>query len=364
MYKQDYFGHCIGFSTGFELFGRSRGPTGGGGEWPVVSGTLRPWVFPPPSSGEPLCVNATLVPREQGSHLDAASHPGDLMVPSLGLGLRLVPTSLDAAILDAAFGYEGSAAGCIPSVRTQSLDQRRCINKLNRSLAKVSDVQRKEILGCVRDGARGRLSDMTIEECFRADRKGKVAKARAQTEKADARSCPEPRPDAGASDALTVNETAVEVEIGLLHDLFGSDADAAIADEETDLSRSRCQRLVLKSVRKCAAKGFKLFNRCKKKRVRYRIVDAGTLATCMDADAGKLNEICVAIGKPLSQRCLDAGIDLSEAFPGCAVDDGPLTAICMGERVRCRRCAALNEADALTRDCDLYDDWLVNASCP
>ena len=54
----------------------------------------------------------------------------------------------------------------------------------------------------------------------------------------------------------------------------------------------------------------------------------------------------------------------STAFPGCGTSDPADLAACLDERVECRVCLTLNEADELNRDCDLFDDGAANASCP
>ncbi len=56
-------------------------------------------------------------------------------------------------------------------------------------------------------------------------------------------------------------------------------------------------------------------------------------------------------------------MDLSDAFPGCATDAAAALATCVDETVECRVCLALNRADDLARDCDLFDDGMLNASC-
>ncbi len=56
-------------------------------------------------------------------------------------------------------------------------------------------------------------------------------------------------------------------------------------------------------------------------------------------------------------------MDLSTAFPGCATENAAELAICLDEVVECRVCLAVNQADDLSVDCELFDDGLVNASC-
>jgi len=61
--------------------------------------------------------------------------------------------------------------------------------------------------------------------------------------------------------------------------------------------------------------------------------------------------------------CVDLGVDLSEAFPACGTDDPGELAACLDQNVSCHVRTALNQGDALTVDCDLFDDDELNASC-
>ncbi len=54
-----------------------------------------------------------------------------------------------------------------------------------------------------------------------------------------------------------------------------------------------------------------------------------------------------------------------DKFAGCgapATDEDLRT--CLDTFTKCRACLAVNEADALTIDCDLADDGNANSSCP
>ena len=50
-------------------------------------------------------------------------------------------------------------------------------------------------------------------------------------------------------------------------------------------------------------------------------------------------------------------------FPGCAIDDLEQTHACLDAAIECRVCLALNRADDLARDCDVFDDGAANESC-
>jgi hypothetical protein len=57
-------------------------------------------------------------------------------------------------------------------------------------------------------------------------------------------------------------------------------------------------------------------------------------------------------------------VRLAEALPGCAQNDAEAAHACLDRAVECRACLAVNQADGLARDCDLFDDGQDNTSCP
>ena len=113
-------------------------------------------------------------------------------------------------------------------------DQQSCINELNKGFAKVAKKQAKEVCTCIKEGAQGKLSGQTIEECTTADNKGKVADAKQKTISKAADKCSGPAPPFGATDATTVNAAAMAKEILLIHDLFGTDLDQNIILKASD----------------------------------------------------------------------------------------------------------------------------------
>ncbi len=77
---------------------------------------------------------------------------------------------------------------------------------------------------------------------------------------------------------------------------------------------------------------------------------------------GKIQKTCVTkLADAIGKRC--TGIDLVRAFPGCQTSDPGELQVCLDRMVECQVCRALNEADNLDRNCDLFDDSLANGSC-
>jgi hypothetical protein len=257
----------------------------------------------------------------------------------------------------------------------QNQDQQICIIELNKRGSRVAKMQGKEILSCIKDGAKGRLTEPNapIEKCLTADRKGRVDKAKQQTIHREELKCAT-MPDYFATDALTQNEAMVDKELSLIHEIFGSDLDAAIMPlEGSTKDLSKCQMAVAKSVSKCQEAHLKEFNSCKRDGLEAEEGPPGTdlpfddpsdLELCMGYDPlGKILKACESkLSKVVTKKC--NGVDTAAAFPGCSTLDLSELAACLAERVNCQLCLALNAADALRRDCDEFDDAEVNESCP
>jgi streptogramin lyase len=248
-----------------------------------------------------------------------------------------------------------------------SKEGQKCIRALNKSLAKVAKAQRRDNLACIKRGSRGELPG-TIEECLVGDLRGKVAKAMARTVSAEAKSCTGNPFSFGASDSATVNDAAMRREIDLIHDIFGSDLDIAILPETTDKKGAICQQAVAKAVNKCEDTNLKAFNKCKKTALKDNSTDvARHLQNCMGQDPKhKIAKLCnpgaSELQSALGWRC--TGVDRSVAFPRWGTDDEGELARYLEESVNCRVCQALNQADVLNRNCDEFDDGLINGSCP
>jgi cysteine-rich repeat protein len=263
----------------------------------------------------------------------------------------------------------------------QDEDQQKCINELNKNFAKVAKAQGKVIDKCLKDGAKDKLENQTIEECSTADNDGKVANAKQKTITKASGKCSVP-PDFGPTDPNTVNRVAIDKELGLIHDIFGSDLDTAILPQSGLTSdQSKCQLAVAKAAKKCQDAKLKVFNKCKKDGLKSKTVPpgvvlpvdtAGDLEQCMGFDPkGKTEKACDPttgkIRSTIDKKC--GGVDFPGTFPelltipGCGTNDHEAVAACVDQIVECQVCLALNQVDGLSRDCDLFDDGTPNASC-
>ena len=245
-------------------------------------------------------------------------------------------------------------------------DQQKCIVGLNKNMAKVAKAQGKDICACIKDGSKGKLGGQSIEDCTTADAKGKVAKAQAKTISKAGSDC-STTPDFGPSDPDSVNQAAISKELDLIHDIFGSDLDAAIEDFATNKDGAKCQIDAAKAAKKCQDAKLAEFNSCKKAGLKDATVhDALTLADCMGQDPkGKIAKACqTKLKAKLDSKCAET-LDL---FPGCNEPSAPSNtqelADCLDRLVECRVCLGLNAADNLGRNCDQFDDGAFNGSCP
>lgn len=235
--------------------------------------------------------------------------------------------------------------------------------ELNKGFAKVARAQGRENARCVKAAGRGRVA--SAEACLTADARGKVAKAQSRNEKGQTKRCTDVTPPFGATDAATGNPVAVSMELDLIHQLFGSDLDAAI---HANLNRAdaNCQAAVAKLASRCRAAKLKQFNECKKLGLQGEnlvgdptppFADPNHLETCMRAIQ------LVAIGiytdcfsKPyrkISKKC--ATTEIAAAFPGeCSGVTDPLDLpFCLDNLIGCNLRRALSQVDGLP-DSNLY----------
>ena len=250
---------------------------------------------------------------------------------------------------------------------TQTKDQQKCINALNKSLAKVSDAHAKAFSKCVKGYAK---TGSSAEACLMAANSS-VDKAEQKTFKQETRRCTDSAPDFGATDAVTVNGAAMQLEIDVIREVFGADLDAALVTSAVDKDTAKCQGAVVKSVNKCQKSKLKVFNRCKKTGLKKAVIRKSVdLEGCWGDDPRDVvARACDPVNGKLATRvlpksCVSRGVDLSSAFPGCSTDDSEDLAMCVDEIVECRVCVALNQADDLALDCELLDDGVENSSCP
>ena len=78
---------------------------------------------------------------------------------------------------------------------------------------------------------------------------------------------------------------------------------------------------------------------------------------------GKIAKECDSkLQDKIQKKCFDKSVDLSVAFPGFDPNSGTLKDF-VEVMVECEVCLYWNNIDGLDRNCDLFDDGVVNGSC-
>ena len=246
---------------------------------------------------------------------------------------------LFAGSLGLLFAYAGDAAAL-------SKDDAKCVNAMNKNLAKVASTMGKDVSACIKNFGKQKLTG-TAEDCLSADVKGKVAKAAGKTGSDFTKKCAS-LPAFGVTDPNTVNQVAIEKELFLVRDIFGSDLDLNLSTEKDP---SKCQQAVIKSVLKCQDARMKSYNSCKKNALKAaHVTDPSELAACIGDDGkGKISKACGKISGDVTKKC--SGQDLETLFPGCLVPTTGELTTCLEDAADCRSCAAIKLADGLDATC-------------
>jgi len=283
-------------------------------------------------------------------------------------------------------GAEGCTGGetcnstcdaCQGSGEPLSKGDQKCVNEINKNVEKVAKALNGDINKCIKEGSQGKLSG-TIEECITSDPKGKVSKATGKLTSKVGQKClvPPAFPAVDPSQTSAMNARALLKDTTLVHKIFGSNLDdpnTAILSFETDKENAKCQQAVYKQAAKCQSAKLKSFNACKKDGLKGKVGSPFTSSqelqnTCMGTGSGSIPDGKGKIAKDcgtklsgtISKKCLQ--VDL---FAGCAgVSNGAELAACIDQLVECEVCKLLNDIDGLSRDCDQFDDGLINGSCP
>ena len=161
----------------------------------------------------------------------------------------------------------------------------------------------------------------------------------------------------------------VQKDLDLIHALFGSDLDSGvIVSRSDDKLGSKCQRGIIKEAGKCQSAKLRSYNECKKGGMKDRdepITSPAEFETlCMTPTIldvkGRIDKACTkGLPKRLTSSCSLPNVD--DLIPGCAPG---VSAACIDQKIECVVCLALNALDGLFRDCDEFDDGVVNGSCP
>lgn len=238
--------------------------------------------------------------------------------------------------------------------------QTACILAWNKAAGGVAKTSAAAVAACVKAAMKGK--EPAPQACLSADAKGKIGKAVAKLQAVADGACADGAPF-GFAGPVAGAAAAQGAPRELAASLFGDDLDD---DVFVPGGPAACQSAMLKAAQGTLTASFNEFVACKKKQL-----GAGALASAAELDSacfaaisadakGKVAKARAKIGAAAGGAC--ASVVLGDALPGdCAA--APSVAACVDLQVRCATCRMIDGIDALTRDCDLYDDGVGNGSC-
>lgn len=241
----------------------------------------------------------------------------------------------------------------------QDKDQQKCINALNKGMAKVAGAQLKAVSKCTADFAKGK--NMDAPACYNASTKVDGAQSKNCT--AETTKCTTP-PDFGSSGCNSVNGVSEYNGSRFADDLFGEvDPNAGITLCAGDKPGCKCQARITKASIKLYSVSIKSYNKCAKKRLKdppaVMVLD---LHPCvppyLDPDTFKAE---LKLDDIVNNKCV--GVVTPFAAGECSSLTGASLAECIRDRVRCRVCLTIEASDNLGIDCDDFDNGSVDLSC-
>jgi hypothetical protein len=279
-------------------------------------------------------------------------------------------------------GFDGT------SIQFEIFNQeQQCVDKMNNDARIVADRAWKADVKCVRLGD---ASDVTacVDEPQESKTEKKVDKlvqhfaqfcdvvpawgvnglACCDGGTSDGALCSVALPCAGGgvcAEGLCIGAAAEDGINGLAHELFGLTVGAGADAQQT------CQQTILKFAGKLFTERWKVFRLCKRDGFAGILDDPDLVTTCLGPPQpdpkGKIGKRQEKLALKVEKLCVGKGITpVGGSFPGaCTAAADDAFADCIGQRVVCTFCRAINRADAIVppADCDVFDDGEANASC-
>jgi len=256
-----------------------------------------------------------------------------------------------------------------PASAQVSTQDRKCIEAVNSGAGKVSQTQQKTVATCARLLGKGLITLSGFDDCI-SPSSFKLSAAISKGLIKAANSCRGELPAFGPPSITGHLDVAIAEGEELLEDIFGPSLGTALS---TTGDTASCQGQVLKAITQCQDTRYKTFLSCKSNGLKggainnttqLRNLCFGTGATQPDP-TGKIAKLCVTLpGAKIEDKCVAEGVDLAAAFPGCNVSTGPDLLNCVNARIRCHVCQTLDQIDAMSRNCDIFDDGNAsNDSC-
>jgi hypothetical protein len=254
-------------------------------------------------------------------------------------------------------------AAPMASAQIQTKAQGNCILKINKDGVAVQKRQGKIQAECVKRKTNNEFMGQptATEDCVNNDAHDKLVKNKDKTTADDAEYCGGlATPNYGHTDAMTVNDAAVNAERALIHDIFGADLDANLFEKDPNADQANCQRGVHKRVEQYAVTLSSVFRKCKNETLETAD-DVGDLQACV------LNDFTLQFDKRkskildwISDKCDPFNVS-DDVFPGlCDNLTGSTLRDCLVDVTECRVCDMLNTMDGLSADCDA----LSGITCP
>jgi len=252
--------------------------------------------------------------------------------------------------------------------------QQKCVNTMNAAGASLAKLQEAAALTCLKNASKGVVAKLgmpaTAQACLSNDVGGKLSATTAKLMSKAPSACPAGA-QFGYTDPATIATAARSEGESLMGDLFGPDLDAAMISPLVDKVGAACQGEIARRTSAAVDSLWKLTLAQKKavllgKKV-LMATNATTLGTMLsdylESDPkGAVTKPFTALATAATKKCLTVA-SLPAAFPGCAPDDLPGLVACAQRAARCRFCRELSAMDALSLDCDSFDDGAVNSSC-
>jgi hypothetical protein len=253
------------------------------------------------------------------------------------------------AIAMLAFALVVTGFAPVARAEPQTRKQQACIATVEKGFADIADARWKVLLRCAKRAARGN----SFNACLDAPSKG-VERARNKEIAAAQNNCEE-TPDFGVEGFRVVGDSGENAATGLFSDVFGADPNTVWIQTKQDKAGAVCQQSLAKSLQKCLRARADAFERCARAGLRSgEIVDAATLAECLDVDTSGATEgaCAISIGKVVDDKCDSADVDLVDAFPGCNLTSvGRTLDGCADRSAACRACRGESAAGKLDATC-------------
>ena len=245
-----------------------------------------------------------------------------------------------------------------PALAQQTKGQQKCINAMNKGMAKIAAAQLKAAVKCTSGFAKGK--NMDAQACYSDD--AKVDDAGAKNCQAETKLCTSPLPTFAYTPCGNVNFIAETRPEDLPRDIFGFTVNPGITSCASDKAGCKCQGKTFKAATKLFSTHLKTFNKCKKDALKAGATTDDPIEACVSSDPkSKIAKAGTKLSEAVDKGC----VGVADPFPGgsCGALTGSGLATCIGRWVRCRACETEVFADNLFFDCDLFDDFLNNGTC-